>query len=64
VFAESFLHEILHIYNNSKTCPATLFQVDVMLVMRVSRNNLTLASKILFKLARDDVNDHQATLVH
>ncbi len=30
-----------------------------MLLMRVSRNNLTLASKILFKLARDDFNDHQ-----
>jgi hypothetical protein len=34
-------------------------QVDVMLLMRVSRNNLTLAAKILFKLARDDLNDHQ-----
>ena len=36
-----------------------LCQVDVMLLMRVRGNNLTLTSKILFKLARDDVNDHQ-----
>ena len=34
-------------------------KVDVMLLMRVRGNNLTLSAKILFKLARDDVNDHQ-----
>jgi len=33
--------------------------VDVMLVMKVTRNNFILAAKILFKLARDDLNDHQ-----
>lgn len=36
--------------------------VDVMLVMRVTRNNFILVAKILFKLARDDLNDHQVIL--
>jgi hypothetical protein len=34
-----------------------------MLLMRVRGNNLTLAAKILFKLARDDVNDHQVSML-